>query len=178
MNLTDQRPVELSPEEEQRCVHLQLIALDFARQGETSILAEMLDAGLPVNLSDAKGQSLLMLASYHGHEETTRLLLERGADPDRRNDRGQNPLGGVAFKGYDSIAALLLEYGADIDGDNGAGMTPIMFASMFGRTSVVELLREHGASMKRRNRLGVRASWMVGLTGLSARLLRRRNSSN
>jgi hypothetical protein len=34
---------------------LQLVALDFARHGETEPLAAMLDAGLQVNLSDPKG---------------------------------------------------------------------------------------------------------------------------
>ncbi|HXI69977.1 MAG TPA: ankyrin repeat domain-containing protein [Verrucomicrobiae bacterium] len=151
----------LTTNEEARYTELQLMALDFARQGETESLAAMLRSGLPVNLADAKGQSLLMLASYHGHFGTTQLLLEKGADVDRRSDRGQTPLGGVAFKGYDSIAALLLEHGADIDADNGAGMTPIMFASMFGRNKVVELLRMHGASLKRRNRFGISACLMI-----------------
>jgi len=75
------------------------------------------------------------------------MLLEHGADADRRNDRGQTPLGGAAFKGHEEIVALLLARGADIDADNGGGMTPIMFASMFGRTSVVEQLKAHGASL-------------------------------
>ena len=46
------------------------------------------------------GLPLFLLVSYHGHLETARMLLKRGADVDRRNDRGQTPLGGVAFKGY------------------------------------------------------------------------------
>ena len=69
--------------EEARYAELQSMALDFARNGETEPLASMLDAGLPVNLSDAKGNSLLMLASYNGQLETTRMLLQYGADVDR-----------------------------------------------------------------------------------------------
>jgi len=151
----------LSASEESRYVELQLMALDFARRGQTTLLASMLRAGLPVNLADGKGNSLLMLASYHGHAETSRLLLEFDADVDRRNDRGQTPLGGVAFKGDEDIVTLLLDYGADINADNGNGMTPIMFAAMFGRTKVVEQLRAYGASLKRRNRLGLSAHFMV-----------------
>jgi uncharacterized protein len=165
--------VTTTPDEEARYTELQLLALDHARHGETASLAAMLDHGLPVNLADAKGQTLLMLASYNGHLDTTRLLLVRGADVDRRNDRGQTPLGGVAFKGYVEIVALLLEHGAHIDADNGGGMTPIMFAAMFGRTKVVEQLRAHGASLERRNRAGVSARWMVRLFGFFPRLLRR-----
>jgi ankyrin repeat protein len=98
------------------------------------------------------------------------MLLENGADANRRNDRGQTPLGGVAFKGYEEIVALLLEHGADIDADNGGGMTPLMFAAMFGRTKVVEQLQTHGASLQRRNRLGLSASFMIRVSQWIARL--------
>ena len=162
--------------EEKRYAELQLMALDFARNGETESLATMLQHGLPVNLSDAKGNSLLMLASYHGHADTTRLLLAHGAEVDRRNDRGQTPLGGVAFKGDEQIVALLLAHGADIDADNGGGMTPIMFAALFGRTKVVEQLQTCGASLRRRNRLGLSASLMIHVSRWMTRLWRRRDS--
>lgn len=147
--------------EEKRYAELQQMALDFARHGETDSLAAMLDHGLPVNLADAKGNSLLMLASYNENLETSRMLLEHGASVDCRNDRGQTPLGGVAFKGYEEIAAVLLDHGADIDADNGGGMTPLMFAAMFGRAKVVEQLKTRGASLRSRNRLGITAGFMV-----------------
>jgi hypothetical protein len=108
--------------------------------------------------------TLLMLASYNGNAEATRMLLEHGADVDRRNDRGQTPLGGAAFKGYEEIVALLLHHGADIDADNGGGMTPLMFAAMFGRVKVVAQLQAHGASLRSRNRFGISASLMVRLS--------------
>ena len=49
--------------EEKRYGELQQTAIDFARSGETESLAAMLSHGLPVNLADAKGSSLLMLAN-------------------------------------------------------------------------------------------------------------------
>jgi hypothetical protein len=159
--------------EEQRYAELQVLALDYARTGETNSLAEMLSHGLPANLADAKGNSLLMLACYHQNAETARMLLEYGADVDRRNLRSQTPLGGVAFKGYEDIVALLLDHGADIDADNGLGMTPLMFAAMFGRTRVVAQLQAHGASLQRRNRLGLTAKLMIRLAQVMARLLPR-----
>ena len=111
-------PIAITEGEEKRYAELQQMALGFARHGETESLATMLRHGLPVNLADAKGNTLLMLASYNGNMETTRMLLEHGAEADRRNDRGQTPLGGVAFKGYEEIVTVL-EHGADIDADNG-----------------------------------------------------------
>ena len=170
-------PVATTEPDEQRYAELQSMALDFARRGETAELAAMIAHGLPVNLADAKGNSLLMLASYHGHAETTRRLLQLHADVDRRNRRGQTPLGGVAFKGYGEIVALLLEHGADIDADNGGGMTPVMFAAMFGRAKIVEQLKMHGASLQRRNRLGLSARWMIRLSQIFFRPFRRHSPS-
>lgn len=162
--------------EERRYAELQELALDHARCGETEPLARMLEAGMPVNLSDHKGNSLLMLATYHEHLETSRMLLDHGAEVDRRNDRGQTPLGGVAFKGYEEIVMLLLAHGAEIDADNGGGMTPIMFASLFGRTRVVERLKAHGAALNRRNRFGISANLMVKALSFRNRLFRKRSN--
>jgi len=140
--------------EERRYAELQALALDLARRGETEMLVEMVAHGLPVNLSDARGNSLLMLASYNGNLETARRLLDRGADVDRRNDRGQTPLG--------------------------AGVTPIMYAAVFGRTSIVGLLQRKGAALGRRSRLGLSAGTVVRWTrwvGALRRLFHSRRSS-
>lgn len=75
-------------------------AADLARNGDAVGLGALLKGGLAVDARDAKGNTLLMLASYHGRTEVVKLLLKSGATVDLRNDKGQTPLGGVAFKGY------------------------------------------------------------------------------
>ncbi|GAA1429197.1 ankyrin repeat domain-containing protein [Microlunatus lacustris] len=89
--------------------------LDRARIGEAERLADYADHGMPVDLTDAKGNTLLMLAAYHGHAETVRVLAERGADVDAVNDRGQTPLAAAVFKGDAAVARVLLAAGADPD---------------------------------------------------------------
>jgi ankyrin repeat protein len=81
-----------------------------------------------------------MLASYNGSYETTKMLLEHGANVDERNDRGQTPLAGVCFKGNLEIVKLLVEAGADIDANNGMGLTPYSFAIMFNRAEIAKYL--------------------------------------
>jgi len=115
-------------------------AAELARQGKTAELSALLKDGLEVNLRDAKGNTLLMLASYHGKAETVVMLLKARAAVDLRNDKGQTPLGGVAFKGYVDIATLLLDAGADPVADQG-GSTPADFATLAGKTEILALLQ-------------------------------------
>ncbi|GGV23699.1 ankyrin repeat domain-containing protein [Streptomyces spectabilis] len=86
---------------------------DLARAGDTDTLAAYIDAGVPVNLTNDSGDSLVMLAAYHGHASAVRVLVERGADVDRANDRGQTPLAGAVFKGADDVVRALVDGGAD-----------------------------------------------------------------
>ncbi|MHA7860666.1 ankyrin repeat domain-containing protein [Tessaracoccus sp. Y36] len=104
---------------------------DRARQGETQRLSAYIEAGAPVDLTDADGNTLLMLAAYHGHAGTVRALAALGADPDALNSRGQSPLAGAVFKQEQAVIAALLEAGADPDaGQPSARAT----AQMFGVT--------------------------------------------
>ena len=120
-------------------------AFQAARSGDTPRLTWMLGAGLPPNLSNERGDTLLMLASYHGHADTTQALLAHGADPERVNDRGQTPLAGAAFKGDLVMIRLLLDGGARVDGSGPDGQTALSFAAMFDRLEVLEELLSRGA---------------------------------
>ncbi|EME81648.1 uncharacterized protein MYCFIDRAFT_32459 [Pseudocercospora fijiensis CIRAD86] len=109
---------------------------DFARTGQTSALDQYISAGIPVNLTNHKGDTLLMLAAYHGHLETCKLLVEKGADLDILNDRGQSIVAGAVFKGYEEIVKLLAERGADL----AAGQpNAVEAARMFNRREMLGL---------------------------------------
>ena len=101
---------------------------DFARAGETARLRAYVEQGVPANLTDAVGNTLLMLAASHGHADTVSALLTLGADSDRTNDRGQSPLAGAILKGEDKVVWVLLAAGADPDvGTPNARATAQMF---------------------------------------------------
>ncbi|MEU4134066.1 ankyrin repeat domain-containing protein [Streptomyces wuyuanensis] len=109
---------------------------DLARQGDAEALAAYVDAGVPANLTNDKGDSLVMLAAYHGHAGAVTALLARGADADRANDRGQTPLAGAVFKGEDEVIRALLDGGADPEAGTPSAVDT---ARMFGKANLLEL---------------------------------------
>ncbi|MFD4726380.1 ankyrin repeat domain-containing protein [Streptomyces seoulensis] len=121
-------------------VELATKIFDLARQGRTEELVAYVEAGVPVGLTNDRGDCLLMLAAYHGHADAVRALLQRGADADRINDRGQSPLAGAVFKGETEVIRALLDGGADP-----AAGTPsaIDTARMFGKAELLELFGGH-----------------------------------
>jgi ankyrin repeat protein len=112
---------------------------DLARSGDAATLAVYLDAGVPANLTNTNGDTLVMLASYYGHESAVAALIERGADVDRHNNRGQTPLAGAVFKNEMSIMELLLR--ADADPLAGAP-SALETARFFGKEEVARLLQQ------------------------------------
>ncbi|MER7449265.1 ankyrin repeat domain-containing protein [Nocardia beijingensis] len=123
---------EIDPE----LLELAAKVFDFARRGDTARLAAYVDAGVPVDLTNDAGDSLLMLAAYHGHADAVAALLQRSADPDRANDKGQTPLAGAVFKGETEIVRQLAAAGADPDAGTPSARDA---AVMFGRTELLEL---------------------------------------
>ena len=140
--------MEIKTQEQNRYLELQMMALNYARYGNTQELMLMIEAKMPINLSHQKGNTLLMLSTYNEHEQTTQMLVDKGAIVDQKNDRGQTPLAGVCFKGYLGIAKVLVQAGANIYENNGMGTTPIMFASLFGNHEIVKYLSKQNTSKK------------------------------
>ncbi|WP_218897290.1 ankyrin repeat domain-containing protein [Micromonospora purpureochromogenes] len=86
---------------------------DLARAGETEELSGYVEAGLPVNMTNDRGDTLLILAAYHAHPATVAALLARGADHSRANDRGQTALAAAVFRKNAEAVRALLDAGAD-----------------------------------------------------------------
>jgi uncharacterized protein len=110
---------------------------DLARSGYTDELMAYIDRRAPVNLTNEKGDTLLLLASYYGHAETVAALLSRGADHSRVNDKGQTALAAAVFKQSAEAVRHLLAAGADPDlGGQSARAT----AEFFDLAAMTELL--------------------------------------
>jgi ankyrin repeat protein len=112
----------------------------MARSGDVATLAAYIDAGVPVNLTNTNGDTLVMLAAYYGYESTVAALIARGADVDRHNNRGQTPLAGAVFKNDTTIIELLL--GADADPHAGSP-SALETARYFGKEQLARQLLQH-----------------------------------
>ena len=111
---------------------------DLARSGSTDDLKAYMDAGVPPNLTNHAGDTLLMLASYHDHPSTVSMLLSKQADPNVLNGRGQAPVAGAVFKGHKEVVEILARAGADVSAGQPNALDT---ARMFRRQDLLEILR-------------------------------------
>jgi len=131
----------------------ELDVFEAAAVGQVDRLRALLDEDATLaNAWAEDGFQPLGLASFFGHAEAARLLLERGAavNSPSRNDLKVMPLhSAVAEKDPDTryeIAKLLLEHGAEPNARQQDDFTPLMAADQQGDERLRALLVEHGAT--------------------------------
>ena len=88
---------------------------DLARQGRVGPLGEMIDAGVPIDVRNARGDTLLIVATYAEQPEVVADLLRRGADKDAVNVNGQTAVACAVFRRSEPLLRRLLDAGADQD---------------------------------------------------------------
>lgn len=139
-----------------------------AREGHANTVAALLQYRPQVSRRNLAGDSALMLAVLHGHEDVADLLLEADADV---NQDGWTPLHYAAFEGRLSLLEKLLKHGAQIDAPAPNKATALMLAARNGHRQVVQRLLAAGADLEPRNDRGLTAeAWAraVGNTDIAA----------
>ena len=125
------------PEIDEEVIAFAHQCFELARNGETEELARLVDAGLPVELTNDRGDTLLILAAYHRHDATVAALIQRGAELNRANDRGQTALASAVFRQHEPTVRLLLGAGADPEAGR---QSAVVTAQVFGLGEMRELL--------------------------------------
>lgn len=115
---------------------------DAARDGDAQLLTRALDAGVPANLTNSRGDTLLILAAYHVQADAVAALVARGVDLERTNDRGQTALGAAVFRRSEEIVAVLLDAGAD---PHGGGRSAVEVATFFELPEMLALLERRSS---------------------------------
>ena len=117
------------------------VAIDF---DDDATLTAMLDAGLPVDLSDNDGLSLLDWAVIANRTKVARLLIARGANVNKTDKHGMTPLlyaASIDF-GDSAMTELLIKSGADRKAATKDGLTPSQLARKYEHANLAAAL-EH-----------------------------------
>ena len=107
--------------------------------------------------SDEYKENPLNKAIKKGYENIAKLLIDKGADINRKNALGFTPLIYSVWFGRTGIVDYLLQKGADPNQSIADGTNALMFAAMSGNTESIKLLLGKGAKINAKNNNGINA---------------------
>lgn len=119
----------------------------LVEEGSYAAIIEMLDNRPDAVNAGSQGQTLLMQAVESGRLEIARLLLDRGADLERKDAKGQTAL----FKaiGQPELVDILLNAGADPNLVDRQGKTAVHVAIDAGSIESIRLLAGYNVKLNR-----------------------------
>jgi len=160
------------------------------------IVELLLKAGADPNVDNEDGQTALMLSARTGDVAVARLLVERGADVNRRERfHDQSAVMWAAAEGHAGMVAFLVSKGADlsirarstdwptqitneprVQYRPTGGLTPLLYAARAGCLGCVKAMLDAGADVDRPNPDGMTPMMMAldnGYPGVARYLLER-----
>jgi ankyrin repeat protein len=133
------------PETEKRTTLQNLLAM-AASNGETDRVSRLLTGPakefVDVNAPDADGNVPIIYASCFGHLETVKILLENGAEVDKKDSASWSSLMWAITNRHKEIAKYLLDHGASQEVKTSSGRTAFDFVAPNSEMS--EYLNESG----------------------------------
>ncbi|KAG2145567.1 hypothetical protein BD769DRAFT_1346771 [Suillus cothurnatus] len=75
-----------------------------ARETNFKPVFQAVDAGMPINITNDKGNTTLMLAACTDRRGLAEGLLQQKSDPNRLNSLGRS---GAVFKSHDEVVCIL-----------------------------------------------------------------------
>ena len=122
--------------------------------GDAAKVRLLLAKGANANALSKLGRTPLMIAAaYDGAMETSRLLIEKGADVKARDKSGVSVLEQAAASNHVALARLLIDKGADVNtvDEGGFATLTVAAASSDHTAELVNLLLTHGAKVNVRS---------------------------
>ena len=123
--------------------------LYYAALGGFHELVEHLTLKYPqcVDARGGKCGTALHSASFEGHLQVVRYLLQHGVDVNARNTESSTSLLLASMEGHHAIVQCLIDHGADLDLRDKFLNSPLTLAAYYGRVDVVRLLVDHNADV-------------------------------
>jgi len=114
------------------------------RENKLNAVRELLEKGADPNACDDDSDNVLINAALYASVDCMKLLLDKKADPNRRNLFGQTPIM-LCTHELDKMK-LLVQYGADINAVAQSGNTALLIAcSEYGLYENIKWLLDNGA---------------------------------
>ena len=121
--------------------------LDAVQSGDIATVKKFLDEGVPVDLTDEEGWSLLHHAAALGQVKVINLLREKGCHVDLIDNEGRTPLHYAATNGDIETIRLLIEMGSNVNSVDNEGNTPLKWSVMCEQNAVIEELTKQGGTV-------------------------------
>jgi ankyrin repeat protein len=116
--------------------------VQFAGQGDLSVVTAFLDAGMQANVADSAQAAAtpLINASANGHVLIVQRLLSANAEIEKADINGCTALVSAAYFGRVETVALLISKGANANVNPTKCITPLGAATLSGKSEIVESL--------------------------------------
>lgn len=115
-------------------------------------------AGVPLEATDYRDKTPLLLAAEQGRMQIVEYLVEQGADVNATTPTGTGeitPLRYAISNDDWEMTRYLIRNGAEVNKANPQGWTPIMTAARLGNREIIELLLDAGAEISVRTEDGL-----------------------
>lgn len=118
-------------------------------RGTRDVIEMLLDAGAPEGPGEEErvANTALGLASMTGDLDNVRLLLERGADPNRSARNSGTPLASAITFGYPEVAQALIDGGANVHLTEDTGVNLLHWAAITDRAELIPVLAAAGVPL-------------------------------
>lgn len=104
----------------------------------------MLNARMPVDSVDEFGFTALMRAAIYNRTDVIRVLLQRGADVNRRSViDGSTAIHRAALNNSTDVIRILMQHGATAKVQDNHGRTPVGLARIWNYEEAVRIMKQY-----------------------------------